>query len=158
MNQTFLEGGKDPRSQLSLVLNTVTVARDLKINWVKKIKNEADISVWSQIHDKMLQPPTPGNRAERACSDTRGEADPGTEAAPWLRGVHTPLRVWCLTSLFCACWDFCTVIFTASTRTAWLPGPWVWGLDGAPGCLEAGVPFLGSFLACLWGLGVGNKS
>ena len=45
MNQTVLEGGKDPRSQLSLVLNTVTVARDLKINWVKKIKNEADISV-----------------------------------------------------------------------------------------------------------------
>lgn len=38
MNQTFLEGGKDPRSQLSLVLNTVTVARDLKINWVKKKK------------------------------------------------------------------------------------------------------------------------
>lgn len=47
MNQTFLEGGKDPRSQLSLVLNTVTVARDLKINWVKKKKphNEADISI-----------------------------------------------------------------------------------------------------------------
>lgn len=93
MNQTFLEGGKDPRSQLSLVLNTVTVARDLKINWVKKKKTHTmkQTSQFEVTYIRCFSSPLPREHS-RTCLQRhpwRGRPS-GTEAAPW-HLVSTPL-------------------------------------------------------------------
>ena len=91
MNQTFLEGGKDPRSQLSLVLNTVTVARDLKINWVKKkkMKRTSQFEVTYIIRCFSSRPPRERSRRCLQRHPWRGRPS-GDQGCCWLL-VSTPL-------------------------------------------------------------------